>query len=42
MKFTINGSFLINVTCMHAQGGWESDESMEQAALRETIEEAGD
>jgi len=26
---------------MHAQGGWESDESMEQAALRETIEEAG-
>lgn len=23
------------------QGGWESDESMEQAALRETIEEAG-
>ncbi|KAG4391772.1 hypothetical protein AAZX31_05G232500 [Glycine max] len=24
------------------KGGWESDESMEQAALRETIEEAGD
>lgn len=24
-----------------SQGGWESDESMEQAALRETIEEAG-
>jgi len=23
------------------QGGWETDESMEQAALRETIEEAG-
>jgi len=23
------------------QGGWEIDESMEQAALRETIEEAG-
>ncbi|KAJ1437778.1 NUDIX hydrolase domain [Sesbania bispinosa] len=23
------------------KGGWESDESMEQAALRETIEEAG-
>ncbi|MQK22563.1 NUDIX hydrolase, partial [Escherichia coli] len=23
------------------KGGWESDESMEQAALRETVEEAG-
>lgn len=23
------------------QGGWEIDESMEQAALRETVEEAG-
>ncbi|TKY61084.1 Nudix hydrolase 4 [Spatholobus suberectus] len=25
----------------HFQGGWETNESMEQAALRETIEEAG-
>ncbi|MCI12140.1 nudix hydrolase 4, partial [Trifolium medium] len=23
------------------KGGWETDETMEQAALRETIEEAG-
>lgn len=26
---------------MRPQGGWESDESMEEAVSRETIEEAG-
>lgn len=32
--------WLVMCVCL-AQGGWETDESMEQAALRETIEEAG-
>lgn len=26
---------------MDLQGGWETDESMEEAVLRETMEEAG-
>lgn len=30
-----------HVCVVWPQGGWETDESMEQAALRETIEEAG-
>ena len=29
------------MTCVWIQGGWENDESMEQAAVRESIEEAG-
>jgi len=33
---------LISFRCVvWSQGGWEIDESMEQAALRETVEEAG-
>lgn len=41
--FILNLSEWLFVKCLDwaVQGGWEINESMEQAALRETIEEAG-
>jgi len=29
------------LVCFHKQGGWESDETIKQAASREALEEAG-
>lgn len=34
-------SYILNVTLLCCQGGWEDDETKEEAACREAFEEAG-